>query len=162
MRFTLSLLLGVLAMVPISPAQAQQYERGTVTKMRMTECFSSHKVLAALGGSMTAPTPGICPEYTLVGSKVVYVVLGKRVDQLIPLAEEIIFRIHKNEISVRIDDERHEARFSVSQMMLRPDWEREELRREKQNEAREGNKLRGRQELGRDQDSMAAALPARR
>jgi len=64
-----------------------------------------------------------CPEYTLVSNDVVYVVVGKSSNQLIPLAETIDFRLHKNEIAVRIDDAKHETKFMIKEMIMRADWD---------------------------------------
>lgn len=55
--------------------------------------------------------------------KVVYVIVGKSSDQLIPLAETIDFRFQKNEVAVRIDDAK-ESRFLIKEMTLRAEWEK--------------------------------------
>jgi hypothetical protein len=54
----------------------------------------------------------------------VYVIVGKSSNQLIPLAETIDFRLHKNELAVRLDDAKHESRFAIKEMMFRTEWER--------------------------------------
>ncbi|MGB6332860.1 MAG: hypothetical protein WBF41_13890, partial [Candidatus Sulfotelmatobacter sp.] len=63
-------------------------------------------------------------EYTLVSNRVVFLIVGKSSNQLIPLAESIDFRLQKNEIAVRIDDAKHEARFTIKEMMVRSEWDR--------------------------------------
>ena len=90
----------------------------------MTGCPApSHSVLAALSG--VQPTIGRCPEYTLLTERVVYVVSGKSHQQLMPLAEDLHFRIQKNELVVRIEKEKREAGLMVKEMMLRAIWERQ-------------------------------------
>ena len=55
---------------------------------------------------------------------VVFVIVGKLSNSLIPLAETIGFRFHKNELAVRVDDEKHEAKFAIKEMMVRSEWDR--------------------------------------
>jgi hypothetical protein len=43
---------------------------------------------------------------------------------LIPLAETIDFRFHKNELLVRIDDAKKESKFTIKEMLVRSDWDR--------------------------------------
>lgn len=64
-----------------------------------------------------------CPEYTLVSEKVVYVIVGRSSNQLIPLADVIDFRLHNNEMAVRVDDAKHESKFSIKEMILRSEWD---------------------------------------
>jgi hypothetical protein len=102
--------------------------KGTVTKMRMTDCTMQRGFKAALAG---APMTGIsCPEYTVMSSKVVYVVVGRRTEEFIPLAEDMDFLIRKNEIVIFSEDEKSRSRFVIQQMTLREDWDREEQRKE--------------------------------
>jgi len=68
-------------------------------------------------------TPEVCPEYTLVGEKVVYVIVGSSSGQLVPLADAIDFRMHNNEIVVRIDDAKRESKFAIKEMILRSEWD---------------------------------------
>jgi hypothetical protein len=99
--------------------------------------------------SMPQGTEEICTEYTLVSEKVVYVVVGKRSSQFMPLAEIIQFHLLKNELLVRVDDEKRESHFSIKEMQLRSDWERDQTIRGKQADLHlqaERNELR-RQEL---------------
>jgi len=90
----------------------------------MGECLNQHRIMAALSGRPAEPTGELCPEYTLVSDKVVYRIVGKTSNQLIPLAEIIDFRFHKNELAVRVDDARQESRFVIKEMALRSDWEK--------------------------------------
>ena len=73
--------------------------------------------------SFLPPTSTI-PEYTLVSDSVVYVVVGKSSNQLIPLAERIDFRIQRNELVVRVDDAKHESKFVIKEMIVRSEWDR--------------------------------------
>jgi hypothetical protein len=117
----------VLASCTVPIAQAQHlgvYQHGTVVRMRMGDCLISHHgFMATMGGSQTQMLPDACPEYTLLSDKVVYVIIGKSSNQLIPLADEIDFRLHRNELAVRIDDAKHESRFSIKEMILRSEWD---------------------------------------
>ena len=53
-----------------------------------------------------------------------FVIVGRLSNSLIPLAETIDFRFHKNELAVRVDDAKHEAKFAIKEMMVRSDWDR--------------------------------------
>ena len=64
-----------------------------------------------------------CPEYTLVTDKVVFLIVGKSSNQLVPLAEVIDFRIQNKELAVRVDDARKESKFAIKEMTLRSEWE---------------------------------------
>lgn len=85
--------------------------------------MAHHGFVAAMGGGQAQMLPDACPEYTLVSDKVVYVIVGRSSNQLIPLADVIDFRLHRNEMAVRIDDARHESKFSIKEMVLRSEWD---------------------------------------
>ena len=105
-------------------AQIGIYQHGTVVRMHMGECIpAGHGFMVAFGGP-TPMAPEPCPEYTLVSDNVVFVIVGKLSNSLIPLAENIDFRFHKNELAVRVDDDKHEAKFAIKEMMVRSDWDR--------------------------------------
>ena len=53
-----------------------------------------------------------------------FVIVGKLSNSLIPLAETIDFRFHRNELAVRVDDAKHEAKFAIKEMMVRSEWDR--------------------------------------
>ncbi|MGO9087855.1 MAG: hypothetical protein ACLP6G_16270 [Terriglobales bacterium] len=100
------------------------YQHGTVVRMRMGECTLSHRgFMVAFGGPAGQMPEETCPEYTLVSDKVVYVIVGRSSNQLIPLADVIDFRLHNNELAVRVDDAKHEAKFSIREMALRSEWD---------------------------------------
>jgi hypothetical protein len=124
MKLTLWLMV---ACCSLQIAQAQHvgvYQHGTVVRMRMGDCMSSHHgFVAAMGGTQAQIMPDACPEYTLVSEKVVFVIVGKSSNQLIPLADVIDFRLHRNELAVRIDDAKHESKFSIKEMILRSEWD---------------------------------------
>ena len=150
-RFWLLLLVAAVVM----PAQAQRFQLGTVTRMQSKDCTVLHGGFAMALGAVPLRTEEICPEYTLVSDKVVYTVVGKRSTQFMPLAEVVYFRLAKNEVLVRVDDERKDSRFSIKEMQLRADWERDQVLRNKQLELHlqaERSELR-RQELKRIVDS---------
>ena len=146
-RFWLLLLIAAAVL----PAQAQRFQVGTVTRMQSKDCTIVHSGFVTALGAVPQRTEEICPEYTLVSDKVVYVVVGKRSSQFMPLAELVYFHLAKNELLVRVDDEKKESRFSIKEMQLRSDWERDQVLRNKQLELHlqaERSELR-RQELKR-------------
>jgi hypothetical protein len=58
-----------------------------------------------------------------VTDKVVFLIVGKSSNQLVPLAEVIDFRIQNKELAVRVDDARKESKFAIKEMTLRSEWE---------------------------------------
>jgi hypothetical protein len=110
-------------------AQGHWSFKGTVTRMRMTDCTTQRGFMAAMSGT-PAQVAGTCPEYTVVSDKVVYVVVGRRAEEFIPLAENLEFLIRKNELVLFSDDEKAKSHFAIQQMTLRAEWDREEARKE--------------------------------
>lgn len=106
-------------------AWAGVYQHGTVVRMRMVDCLPVHRgFMSVMSGGAPGPiTTEVCPEYTLLSDKVVFVIVGKSSDQLVPLADVVDFRFNKNELALRLDDARHESKFSIKEMILRSDWE---------------------------------------
>jgi len=89
----------------------------------MGECIAAgHGFMVAFGGPSSPMGPEPRPEYTPVSDHVVFVIVGKLSNSLIPLAETIGFSFHKNELAVRVDDEKHEAKFAIKEMMVRSEW----------------------------------------
>jgi hypothetical protein len=118
----------ILCAAVATQAQSRWSFKGTVIRMRMTDCVSPGGFRASL---QAVPMPGLsCPEYTVMSSDVVYVVVGRHTEEFIPLAENMDFTIYKNEIVIFSNDEKTKSRFTVQQMILRADWEREEQRKE--------------------------------
>ena len=108
----------------VPSAWAGVYQHGTVVRMRMTDCQPAHHgFMMAMSGPAAQMGPEICPEYTLVSDKVVFVIVGRSSDQLIPLADVIDFRLHNNEMAVRVDDARKENKFGIKEMILRTEWD---------------------------------------
>ena len=121
---TLSFVLGFCSLLAFLAAQSEIYQHGTVIRMRMGDCLLVHRgFMAAMGGQPVQATEELCPEYTLVSDKVVFVIVGKSSNQMVPLAEVIDFRLHNNELAVRIDDARRESKFNIREMTLRSEWE---------------------------------------
>jgi len=119
----LVVLLGSLS-IPLF-AENQGREEGTIVRMRMDDCLGpQHSLLDSLSGSNHQPSGDLCPEYVLVTGKVVYVIVGKNSDRLVPLAETTRFHFQNKEILIRVDDARRETHFHVKEMMLRQDWDR--------------------------------------
>jgi len=122
-----STLLLVLVLTSVSVAWAAPlgiYQHGTVVRMRMGDCALMHRGFMNSFGPPQVPVNEVgCPEYTLVADKVVFLIVGKSSNQLVPLAEVIDFRFQNQELAVRVDDARHESKFVIKEMMLRPEWE---------------------------------------
>jgi hypothetical protein len=123
MKYTLLLIMVFCSLQLVHAQHLGVYQQGTVVRMRMTECtFPSHGFLAAFG-TPQVPTAEVCPEYTLVSDKVVFVIVGRSSNQFIPLADVIDFRFQKNELAVRVDDAKHESKFNIKEMILRSEWD---------------------------------------
>jgi hypothetical protein len=114
-----------LCLSTLLTAQTGGYKRGTVTRMHMGDCMLSHHgFISIAGGPGSTQAQESCPEYTLMTNDVVFVIVGRSSNQLIPLTETIEFRFHKNELDVRVDDAKREIKFAIKEMMVRQDWER--------------------------------------
>ncbi len=112
------------ALLSSIPAFAGVYQHGTVVRMRMGDCNLTHRgFITNFGPPQGQLAVDSCSEYTLLSDKVVYVIVGKTSNQLVPLAEVIDFRIQKNELAVRVDDARHESKFAIKEMILRSQWD---------------------------------------
>lgn len=124
MKSVLSMCL--LLCLSSTPLAAQsRLQNGTIVRMEMGDCITpEHGFMAALAGSSHIAGEGLCPEYVLVGNKVVYVIVGRTSASLVPLAELTKFRIQNNELLIRIDDARRETRFAIREMVLRSEWDR--------------------------------------
>jgi hypothetical protein len=122
-----STLLLVLVLTSVSVALAAPlgiYQHGTVVRMRMGDCALMHRgFMNAFGPPQAAVAEEACPEYTLVTDKVVFLIVGKSSNQLVPLAEVVDFRFQNKELAVRVDDARHESKFAIKEMTLRSEWE---------------------------------------
>jgi hypothetical protein len=117
------LLLLTLCVVPV--AWAGVYQHGMVVRMRMAPCMAErHSFMLAMSGAGPQNAPEVCPEYTLLSDKVVYVIVGRSTNQLVPLADEIDFRLQHAELAVRIDDAKRESKFVIKEMILRSEWDR--------------------------------------
>jgi hypothetical protein len=99
------------------------YQHGMVVKMRMGDCILTHRGFMSAFGPPQSALEELCPEYILVSDKVVFVIVGKASDQLVPLAEDVDFRFHNNELAMRVDDARRESKFVIKEMTLRAQWE---------------------------------------
>ena len=125
MKRALLLALVICGLSTELAAQGGIYQHGTVVRMHMGDCMAGrHGFMASFGGPAMPAAQESCPEYTLVSDKVVFLIVGKSSNQLIPLAETIDYRFHNNELAVRVDDANREAKFAIKEMILRPEWER--------------------------------------
>jgi len=108
-------------------AQSGIYQHGSVVRMHMGDCvLAQHGFISAFGAPANPTSQQACAEYTLVSNDVVYVIVGKSSNQLIPLAETIDFRLHRNELAVRVDDAKKELKFAIREMLVRSEWERQQ------------------------------------
>jgi hypothetical protein len=121
---TLLILLILSVSAVCAAEQIGVYQHGTIVRMHVGDCLPDHGIVAALSGNSRPQATEVCPEYTLVSDKVVYVIVGKPSKDVLPLAQEVDFRIRKNEVAVRVDDDNHETRFLVREMFMRADWDR--------------------------------------
>lgn len=120
----------------ILSAQTRTHQDGTIVRMRMTDCLGpQHGFMAAMSGGAKTEAAMLCPEYVLVADKVVYVISGKPSDQLLPLAEVTRFRFQKNEMLIRVDDAAKESHFHIKAMVMRPEWERNQMLEEAETNA---------------------------
>jgi hypothetical protein len=125
MKKMLLLILFLGTFRALSPAQMGVYQRGSVVRMHMGDCLLAHHgFMVAFGGPAAPDIQEACPEYTLVSNSVVFVIVGKSSNQLIPLAETIDFRLHKHELAVRVDDAKKETKFTIKEMIVRSEWDR--------------------------------------
>lgn len=125
MKYSLSLVFLLCALPNFLAAQIGIYQHGSVVRMKMGDCIlAPHGFMSSFGATAAPQNEASCPQYTLLSNEVVYVIVGKSSNQLIPLAEIIDFRFHKNELAVRMDDARHESRFAIKEMMFRSEWEK--------------------------------------
>jgi hypothetical protein len=124
-----TLLCALLLVMPtLLFAQGRAHSEGVIIRMRMTDCMGpQHGFMAAMAGGGKIEAGALCPEYVLVTDKVVYVITGRDSDQLIPLAESTRFRLQKNEMLIRIDDAPKETHFHIKSMVLRPEWDRNQM-----------------------------------
>lgn len=124
MKPALFLIALLYSLQPASAKDIGTYQHGTVVRMHMAECpLSRRGFMATMSGTSVPMAAEKCPEYTLVSDKVVFVIVGRTSNQLIPLADAIDFRFHNNELAVRVDDAKHESKFAIKEMLLRSDWE---------------------------------------
>jgi hypothetical protein len=114
--------LDIVLLVDASESVAPRYQ--AVIRMRMGDCLPVHHgFMVAMGGAPTERVAEACPEYTLISDKVVFVIVGRSSDPLIPLADVVDFRFHNNELAMRIDDAQKESKFSIKEMVLRSEWD---------------------------------------
>jgi hypothetical protein len=136
----LSPILLLCALSAFLVGQSGIYQHGSVVRMRMGDCILAHHGFMTNFGAPSAPEiQESCPEYTLISTDVVFVIVGKSSNQLIPLAESIDFRLHKNEMVVRVDDAKRESKFVIKEMMVRSEWDRLQRHVEEQMRASEAH-----------------------
>jgi hypothetical protein len=130
MKRALLILLALASISTGASAQTRLYKQGTVIRMRIAQCvLPQNRWIITMGGG-APPTSEMCTEYTLVSDRVVFIVIARGSGQLIPLAENIDFRMKKNELLVKLDDDPKESRFIVKEMTLRSEWDRHQAEEE--------------------------------
>jgi hypothetical protein len=123
----------LLALPTFLSAQTHSVQNGTIIRMRMTDCLGPQRsFMATMSGGANVQPGALCPEYVLVSDRVVYVISGKSSEQLVPLAENTRFRLQKNEMLIRVDDAMKESHFHIKAMVLRPEWDRNQMLEEAQ------------------------------
>jgi hypothetical protein len=117
----LLVVIAILTSVSIASATPVGiYQQGTVIRIHMADCLVAHDGFLTVFGPPQSQVPeGSCPECTLLTDKVVFVIVCKSSNQLVPLAEVIDFRFQKRELAVRVDDARHESNFVIKEMTVR-------------------------------------------
>lgn len=92
--------------------------------MHMGDCQVVHRgFMNQFGPPQAAMVEDSCPEYTLLTDKVVFVIVGKSSNQLVPLAETIDFRFDNRDLAVRVDDAKKDSKFAIKEMTLRSQWD---------------------------------------
>ena len=93
----------LLCMLSVSlAAENRGLQEGTIVRMRMTDCIAArHPLIEALSGN-GGHSGELCPEYVLVTDSVVYVIIGKSSDRLVPLAEMTWFHFQNTEVLIHV------------------------------------------------------------
>ncbi len=110
----------ILIFILTAPALCQipQYERALVVKMRMVSCSDPPR-RGFVQELVNPPVPPWeCPEYDLEGSRVTYRVRPRR-DVLVPVGQEIQFRMKKRDFLLLTEDANKEIPCAVVSMSLR-------------------------------------------
>ncbi len=124
MKSTLFLMFVLCGMTLAFAAPIGAYRQGTVVRMHMGDCQLMHRgFMNQFGPPQQVGIEDSCPEYTLLTDKVVFVIVGKSSNQLVPLAEVIDFRFENKELAIRVDDARKESKFTIKEMLLRSQWD---------------------------------------
>lgn len=121
-------MLLVLLFVLPPCANAHFYRKGMIVRMAVAKCSGVDHggFMNALAGSSNADV-GMCRVYTMKTDRVVYR-LQTRKDLLLPLGEDIEFRMSHKELLVKQDDSVDEARFTVISMKLVGEADEEDQR----------------------------------
>lgn len=118
------IMLLLLFVPPELPAAPTSYENALVTRMRMVQCQEPPQRGGLITNFVIGSAPPIaiggaeCPEYEIEGAKVFYRVRPRR-DILIPVGEEVRFRIHKRDLLILTEDANKEIVMSVVEMTLK-------------------------------------------
>jgi hypothetical protein len=137
MKRFLMLWIFLLCSAVMLPAESQWSFKGTVVKMKMADCMPERGFRAAMSGVSVLKRS--CPQYTVLSSQVVYVLLGRHDDEFMPLAKDVPFAIHKNEVLFFAGNKKAQSRFVIQQMIFRKDWDRQQELRELERQQVEHN-----------------------
>lgn len=95
-----------------------------VTQMQMVQCQEPPRHGSIVANFLVGSAPAIpmgaaeYPEYEIEGAKVIYRIRPRR-DLLLPVGDEIRFRLHKRDLLVLTDDADKEIVFNVVAMTLK-------------------------------------------
>jgi hypothetical protein len=96
--------------------------------MEMKNCTQDRGFVSAMSGNKVVSSRP-CPEYIVMSEKVVYVLVGRKAGEFMPLAEDVTFIVNDGDVTVAYQDEKNRSHFAVRRMVLREDWERFEHNR---------------------------------
>lgn len=105
-------------------AGSPSYQTALVTGMHMVHCAEPPRHGGFLSNFVVGSGPPIplgpseCPEYEIEGPKVTYRIRPRR-DLLLPVGDEVKFRIFKRDLLILTEDANKEIVFSVVGMTLR-------------------------------------------
>lgn len=114
----------LLSLVPCVTNASPPYETALVTHMHMAHCMEPPRHGGFVTDSIVGPAPATpagaaeCPEYEIEGARVSYRIRPRR-DVLLPVGDEVHFRLHKRDLLILTDDASKELVFSVVEMTLK-------------------------------------------
>ena len=113
----------VFLLLSESLAATPPYGTALVIRMRMVQCAQAPRHGGLVTDILVGSAPmGVgnaeCPEYEIEGPKVLYRIRPRR-DVLLPVGDEVRFRLHKRDLLILTEDTNKEIVFSVVGMELK-------------------------------------------